>query len=106
MKFPKKIQRYCAHCNKKTEHKISAVSSGHKRGSMKRGAKQRARKRGLARGMGNLGRYSKKAVSQFKRKTKSTTKTNLLYTCQVCKKSHGQRKGIRTGKLQIEDKQE
>ena len=105
MKMPKKVQRYCPYCRKKTEHKVSDVSSGHKRGSLKRGAIGRARKRGLGRGMGNLGKWgSKPAVTKFKRKTKSTKKTNILYTCSVCKKSHQQKKGKRTSKLQLEEK--
>ena len=104
--MPKKVPRYCPKCRKKTEHKVSEVSSGHKRGSMKRGSMNRAKKRGLARGKGNLGKWgSKPAVTKFKRKTKSTKKTNIMYTCIVCKKSHGQRKGKRTSKLQIEDPQ-
>ncbi len=104
MKIPKTIKRYCPFCKKKTEHKVTDISSGAKRSSLKKGSKQRARLRGLARGMGNLGRYSKPAVSKFKRKRKTTKKTNLLYTCKECKKSHQQKKGKRTGKLQIEDK--
>jgi len=106
MKFPKTTKRYCPYCRKHTEHKISLVSSGHKRGTLKRGSPQRARKRGRNRGYGNLGRYSKPAITKWKRKTKATKKTNLLYTCQVCKKSHGQRKGKRAGKIQIEAKGE
>lgn len=73
---------------------------------MKRGSIDRARKRGLGRGFGNLGKWgSKPPVTKWKRKTKSTKKTNLLYTCQVCKKAHQQKKGMRTGKMQIEEKQ-
>lgn len=106
MKIPKTIKRYCPFCKKHTEHKVSEVGSGHKRGAMKRGGKQRIRKRGKWRGMGNLGRYSKPAMSKWKRKSKSTKKTNLIYTCKECKKSHQQKKGKRTSKLQIEDKQE
>jgi len=102
MKKPKKIQRYCPFCRKKTEHKVSEVSTGHKRGAMKKGAKPRIRKRGGWRGYGNKGRYSRPTTP--KRKTKSTKKTNFLYTCQECKKSHQQKKGKRTGKLQIEEK--
>ncbi len=105
MKLPKATKRYCPFCRKHTEHKISQVSTGHKRGSLKRGTKQRARKRGRARGYGNLGKYSKPAVTKFKRKTKTTKKTNLLYTCKECKKSHGQKKGKRAGKVQIEAKE-
>jgi len=107
MKFPKTTKRYCPYCRKHTEHKISIVSSGHKRSSLKRGSIERARKRGRGRGFGNLGKWgSKPAVTKWKRKTKSTKKTNWLYTCQVCKKSHGQRKGKRAGKIQIEAKGE
>jgi len=104
MKIPKTTKRYCPYCRKHTEHKVSDVSSGHKRGSMKRGAKQRIRKRGQWRGYGNQGRYSRTTTP--KQKTKSTKKTNLMYTCQVCKKSHIQKKGKRTSKLQIEVKGE
>jgi len=102
MKKPKKIQRYCPYCNKKTEHKVINISSGHKRGAMKRGAIERAKLRGRGVGYGNLGKYgSKPAVTKFKRKTKSTKKTNFMYTCSVCGKSHYQKKGKRSGKIQI-----
>ena len=104
MKLPKTTKRFCPHCKKHVDHKISLVSSGHKRGAMKRGSKERAKKRGAAVGLGNHGRYSKPAVTKFKRKTKSTKKTNILYTCQSCKKSHNQKKGKRTSKILIEDK--
>lgn len=61
--------------------------------------------RGKGRGMGNLGKWgSKKAVSKFKRKTKTTKKANIMFTCQVCKKSKYMKKGMRTGKIQLEDK--
>jgi large subunit ribosomal protein L44e len=99
MKIPKKVNRYCPYCKKKTDQKVKMVSTGGKRGSMKRGSLLRAKKRGLNRGIGNKGRWgSKPAVSKFKRKTKTTKKTNIMYTCQVCKKSKYQKKGIRSGK--------
>ena len=102
MKIPKRINRYCPYCRKKTEHKVSDVSSGHKRSALKRGSIERARRRGKGRGMGNLGKWgSKPGVTKWKRKTKTTKKTNLLYTCSVCGKSHQQKKGKRTGRLQI-----
>ena len=100
------MRRYCKFCNKHTIHKVVNISTGHKRGSMKRGGKSRTRKRGLWRGMGNLGKYSKPAVSKYKRKSKTTKKTNLLYTCQECKKSHYQKKGKRTSKIQVIEKTE
>lgn len=101
MKIPKKIKRYCPYCKKHTEHKVSQASSSSIRGALKRGGKSRVRKRGLRRGMGNLGRYSKPPVTKWKRKTKSTKKTNTIYTCTVCKKAHVQKKGKRTGKVQM-----
>ena len=106
MKFPKKLKRYCPYCRKHSEHKVSDVSSGHKRSALKRGSIERAKLRGLGRGYGNKGKWgSKPAITKWKQKTKSTKKTNILYTCLVCKKSHQQRKGIRAGKFQIEEKQ-
>jgi len=104
MKLPKTTKRYCPYCKKHTQHKISQVSTGHKRGAMKRGSKERVKKRGRGRGFGNLGKWSKPAVTKWKRKTKATKKTNTLYTCQNCKKSHGQKKGKRTSRVQIEAK--
>ena len=106
MKFPKKLKRYCPNCKKHTEHKLSDASSGHKRSSLKRGSIERAKKRGLGRGFGNLGKWgSKPAITKWKRKTKSTKKTNLMYTCSVCKKSSVQKKGLRTGRVQFEEPQ-
>ena len=98
MKIPKLTKRFCPYCKKKTEQKVKLVSTGAKRGSLKRGSKQRARLRWKARGMGNHGRWSKPAVSKFKRKSKTTKKTNIMYTCQTCKKSKYQKKGTRSGK--------
>jgi len=98
MKIPKTTNRYCPYCRKKTDQKIKLVSTGGKRGSLKRGSLARAKLRGSNSGIGNKGRYSKPAVSKFKRKTKTTKKTNIMYTCKVCKKSKYQKKGIRMGK--------
>jgi len=102
MKIPKKVMRYCKFCKKHTLHNVSITSSGHKRGALKRGGRIRVMRRGLWRGRGNLGRYSKPPVTAWKRKTKSTKKTNLMYTCQQCKKSTLQRKGTRAGKVTLE----
>lgn len=100
MKIPKTTKRFCPYCNKKTEQKVKIVSTGGKRGTLKRGGIARARLRGLGRGIGNKGKWgSKPAVSKFKRKSKTTKKTNIMYTCAVCKKSKYQKKGIRSGKI-------
>jgi len=99
MKIPKKTNRYCPYCNKKTEQKIKLVSTGAKRGTLTRGSITRAKSRGLGRGIGNKGKWgSKPAVSKFKRKSKTTKKTNIMYTCIECKKSKYQKKGTRAGK--------
>ncbi|MBI5148334.1 50S ribosomal protein L44e [Candidatus Pacearchaeota archaeon] len=107
MRLPKKTKRYCPNCKKHTEQKLSQASSGHRRSVLKRGSIERARKRGRGRGYGNLGKWgSKPAVTKWKRKTKGTKKTNILYTCLTCKKSTSQREGIRVGKIQLEEKKE
>jgi ribosomal protein L44E len=99
MKIPKKTNRFCPYCKKKTEQKIKVISSGGKRGTLTRGSKSRAKLRGQNRGIGNQGKYSKPAVTKFKRKTKTTKKTNIMYTCIECKKSKYQKKGKRAGKV-------
>ncbi|MBT3398048.1 50S ribosomal protein L44e [archaeon] len=100
MKKPKKTNRYCPFCKKKTEQKVKEPSSG-KASTLKRGAKQRARLRGSNRGIGNKGRFSR-MKNQAKGKRKTTKKTNIMYTCTVCKKSKYQKKGKRTSKIVIE----
>ena len=102
MKRPKKTKRYCPYCRKRTEQKVKEVSGGTKRATLKRGSKQRARLRGGNRGMGNKGKYSKPAVSKFKRKTKTTKKPQIVYTCTECGKGKTAKKGVRTSRLQIE----
>ena len=63
------------------------------------GGKVRARLRGLGRGIGNLGKWgSKPAQAKHKRKSKTTKKTNMMYTCKECGKSKYQKKGIRMSK--------
>jgi len=54
MKMPKTVKRYCPYCKKRTEQKVKEQSSG-KASTLKKGAKQRARLRGLNRGIGNKG---------------------------------------------------
>ncbi len=70
--------------------------------SFTKGSKYRARQRGQARGTGNMGRYSKPAVTQFKRTGKKPTKkTDLRYSCKECQKSHMQKKGIRAKRVEF-----
>ena len=100
MKIPKTTNRFCPFCKKKRIHKIKNISTGGKRGTLTRGSISRAKKRGLGRGIGNKGKWgSKPAITKNKRKTKTTKKANIMYTCQTCKKSHYQKKGQRAGKV-------
>lgn len=101
MKKPKAIKRYCPYCKKHTEHKVGQAK---KKGasSLTYGSKHRARRRGQARGTGNLGRYSKPAVTKFKMTgKKATKKTDIRYECKTCKKTHVQKKGIRAKRVEF-----
>ncbi len=105
MKIPKKTKRFCPFCKKRTEQKIDLVSTGVKRGTLTWGSLTRAKKRGRNRGLGNKGKWgSKKAIKSWKRKTKTTTRKVLIYTCQECKKSKHAKKSRRVSKLLIGEK--
>ena len=101
MKIPKTKKRLCRNCKKHTDHKV-AQNKKKTASSLSRGSKYRARKRGQARGTGGLGRYSKPAVTKFKRTgAKNTKKTDLRYTCNECKKSTCQSSGIRAKRVEF-----
>jgi len=105
MKIPKTTKRFCPYCKKQTEQKIKLVSTGAKRGTLTKGSITRAKARGLGRGIGNKGKWgSKPAVTKFKRKSKTTKKTNIMYTCNECKKSKYRqgRRNKRVSKIQQE----
>ena len=100
MKVPKTTNRFCPYCKKKTTQKIKIVGTGFKRGTLTKGSISRAKKRGLGIGIGNKGKWgSKPPQAKHKRKTKTTKKTNFMYTCSECKKSKYQKKGQRAGKV-------
>jgi ribosomal protein L44E len=104
MKIPKVIKRFCAHCKTHTEQKVKASKkappgSAH---PLSHGSKVRQKRRGVNRGFGNQGRYSRKPVGARKRAGRKTSKkTDLRYECSKCKKTSMQNKGIRTKKLEI-----
>ena len=101
MKLPKTMHRYCPTCRKHTEQKI-AQNKKKAPSYLSRGSKYRARKRGVARGVGNWGRYSKPAVTKFKRTgAKATKKTDFRFTCTVCKKMNIKSKGIRSKRVEF-----
>jgi len=101
MKLPKIKKRYCPYCKKHTEHKVT--QNKRKAASpLTYGSKIRAKRRGKARGYGNLGRYSKPAVTKFKMTgKKQSKKTDLRYECKECKKTHMQKKGIRAKRVEF-----
>ena len=101
MKVPKKTIRFCPFCKERTEQKVDLVSTGHKRGTLKRGSLERAKKRGIM-GMGNHGKRSRKAIKSWKRKTKTTTRKVMIFQCTKCKKSKHAKKSRRVTKLIIE----
>ncbi|MFH2028775.1 MAG: 50S ribosomal protein L44e [Nanoarchaeota archaeon] len=101
MKLNKLRKRYCPHCKKHTEHTVALNKKGSPR-SMTYGSKHRAKRRGKARGKGNLGRYSKPAITKFKMTGKKTSKkTDFRYACKECKKKHVQKKGFRAKKIEF-----
>ena len=101
MKFPKTTNRYCPYCKVHTQHRI-ALSKKKSPRAMTYGSKIRARRRGLARGIGNKGRYSKPAITKFKMTGKKMSKKiDLRYECSKCKKQHMKRKGFRVKKVEF-----
>ena len=101
MKLNKIRKRLCPYCKKHTEHTVAISKKGSPR-SMTYGSKVRAKRRGQATGKGNLGRYSKPAISKFKMTgKKASKKTDLKYTCKQCKKTHLQKKGFRAKRIEF-----
>lgn len=101
MKIKKATMRYCPYCKKHTSHKISQIKSGTKRGSLKWGSIQRASKRSVP-GTGNKNRWGSKPAKPKRTGAKISKKTNIKYTCSICKKSKIQKKGIRAKKVESE----
>jgi len=101
MKLPKLVNRYCPYCKIHTQHKVAQNKRRNPR-SMTYGSKLRARRRGAARGIGNMGRYSKPAITKFKMTGKKMTKkTDLRLECTKCRKQHMKSKGFRSKKIEF-----
>ena len=99
MNLPKSIKRLCKYCKKHTVHTLS-LAKKKERSSLKKGSIARARKRGLGRGYGNLGKYgSKPAISKWKRTgAKISKKVDLRFKCKECGKTSVQKAGFRAKK--------
>ncbi|MBN4049220.1 50S ribosomal protein L44e [archaeon AH-315-M20] len=101
MKLPKTTNRYCPYCKVHTQHRIALNKKKSPR-TMTYGSKVRAKRRGLARGIGNRGRYSKPAITKFKMTGKKMSKkVDLRYECSKCKKQHMKSKGFRAKKVEF-----
>lgn len=103
MKLPKIRKTYCKYCKKHTEHEVieSKKKTPFTAHPQAYGSKIRARRRGRM-GAGNLGRYSKPALSKWKMTgKKSSKKADIRYKCKVCKKAHTQKQGIRIKKVEF-----
>ena len=104
MKLPKQQKRHCPYCN---AHNEVVVTLAKRRGRnqtrpLSRGSRNRLKLRGLARGHGNTGRYSKPAVASWKMTGKKVTKkTDFRYRCKKCQKTHVQQSGLRAKKVEI-----
>lgn len=98
------MKRFCKTCKKHTEHKVhnQKFKGLNKTHPQSRGSTIRVRKKGQKRGVGNWGRFSRKPIAKWKRSgAKSSKKTDLRYTCVVCKHASVQRKGTRAKKIEM-----
>jgi len=106
MKLPKETNRYCPYCRKHTKHSIGTAKQKSRSSTRKlsRGSTARQQARGLRKGPGNQGKYSKPAIKSWKRKTKTTKRIAVTFTCKECKKTKGASKAIRSGRIEIGEK--
>jgi large subunit ribosomal protein L44e len=103
MKIPKTIKRLCTKCKTHTAQKVhnQKFKGLCKTHTLARGSTTRVRARGQRRGVGNLGRYSKPPGGGKRTGAKGTKKTDLRYTCAVCKKISVQSSGIRAKRVEF-----
>ena len=105
MKIPKEIKRLCKTCKKHTQHKIAQAKNRGKNATntMTRGSKSRLQSRGLWRGAGNHGSYSRPPIKNRKMcGKKRSKKSDLRYTCAECRKTSVQSSGFRATKMLFE----
>jgi len=101
MKLSKSTKRYCPKCKKHTTQKVVQVKGKTRSTShpLSKGGKVRMRLRGLRRGFGNQNKYSRPTKPK-RSGSKASKKTNLKFTCSVCKKST-QAIGFRSKKVEF-----
>ena len=97
------MKKYCKTCKTNTPQKVDQYKVAGKRSVLTKGSKARVQKRGKHTGHGNDGRFSRGAISKFKRTgAKISKKTALRYTCTKCKKASLQNKGFRAKKVEFQ----
>lgn len=104
MKIPKTLSRLCPFCRKHTLHKVThhRFRGLNKTHTQSHGSQIRTKKRGRRAGLGNQGRFSRPAIAKWKRTgAKTSKKTDLRYTCQECQKTHLQKKGKRSKRIEL-----
>jgi len=104
MKKPKIIKRHCPTCKKHSEHSVSLAKKKGKNAThhLSRGSKPRLQGRGLWRGKGNKGSYSRPPIASRKMSGKKLSKiADFRYTCKTCKKTHVQSQSIRAKKVEL-----
>jgi large subunit ribosomal protein L44e len=103
MKVPKLMKTYCKYCKKHAPHNV-AQARVKDRGALKQGSIQRAKKSGLGRGFGNLGKWgSKPAISKWKRTgAKSSKRIDYRLKCNVCNKISIRTSSSRVKKFALE----
>lgn len=104
MKLKKTTKKYCPKCKKHQEMVVtqSKQMGRNKTHPMSHGSQTRLRARGLNRGFGNQGKYSRGAISSWKMyNKKGSKKTDLRYKCKVCNKMQTQSSGFRVKKIEF-----
>jgi large subunit ribosomal protein L44e len=90
--IPKKAKKFCPHCGKMSECKVSLAKSGGNRGALTKGQRRHERRSGV---QGYGGSPKQKAAH----KAKTSKRTNIRYKCATCSKQWGTQKNFRAKKL-------
>lgn len=102
MKKPKVIRRFNPKLGKHTEHTLKQVKSKGRNSArpMSRGSKTRTAARGVRRGTGNLGRYSRPTNPKMSGKKRSK-RIAFVFTCNESGYAHQSNAGKRAKKVEL-----
>lgn len=96
MKIPKKSNRYCSKCKKRTEHKVTNEKGGGKRGVLGKGRRKDWK---IEHGYGGFPYPDPQKSSRWG--VKQSKKTNLRYKCSVCNKTSFKKAGRRSKRVEM-----